>query len=122
MKKITVLLIALGFLSTYAFAAPKEGKGPAQGKSEDAATERVGNEIADTVADVLTGKEKKTTTTTGAMPPGLAKKGKTPPGLEGKTPPGWGKGKKKGWTEKTTTESESPLRRFIKNLFQKGQQ
>ena len=111
MKKIIGLFLALFLMSPYAFAG-KPDKMPHQGKTETSAAERVGNETADAIADVLTGKDtKKTTTTTGAMPPGLAKKGKTPPG--------WDKGKKTGWTktEVVKEEGESPIHKFIKGLF-----
>ncbi len=112
MKKIIGLFLAFSLMSPCAFAG-KPDKVSHQDKNDSTAAERVGNEAADAIADVLTGKETKktTTTTTGAMPPGLAKKGKTPPG--------WDKGKKTGWSKTTEVkeEGESPIHKFIKGLF-----
>ena len=104
MKRIVAMLTILFLAASPVFAAPKD-KGPSQKAS---AGDRIANETADAVADVLTGKDSTKKTTTGQMPPGLAKKGKTPPG--------WEKGKKTGW-EKEVPAEDSPIKKFFKNLF-----
>ena len=103
MKRMMAILTILVLAASPVFAAPKD-KGPSQ-KAD--AGDRIANEAADAVADVLTGKDTKKTKT-GQMPPGLAKKGKTPPG--------WEKGKKTGW-EKEVPAEDSPIKKFFKNLF-----
>ena len=121
------ILIALLVLtaSSHAFAAKPEGVGKGRSAEAKSAAQRVGDEIADSVADVLTGEEGKKSkgTKTGDLPPGLAKKGKVPPGLakQDKIPPGWNKGEKKGWGEREGEADESPIKRFFKNLLSKQQ-
>lgn len=104
-KKITMIML----LFVCAFSVSVMAK--PQKESKASATERVGNEVADAVADVLTGDDSgKAAPSKGAMPPGLAKKDKVPPG--------WSKGEKTGW-DKASQEEESPIKRFFKNLFSK---
>ena len=116
MKKIALLLILAIAVTTPVFAKPNwKETGSNPGKTESAA-ERVGNEIADGVADVLTGDTSSSKTTVthsksgSSLPPGLAKQGKVPPGHA-----------KMGHTEVTTvkTKEDSPIKTFIKNLFGK---
>lgn len=120
LKKIMVLIMVMCLACASADAKPKS----VNVKSENAkptASERIGNEAADAVADILTGSSstEKTVTKTKSKgtPPGLAKKGKTPPG--------WSKGKKTGWGDKEVTVEEkkdSPIRSFVKKLFNKATQ
>jgi len=137
------------FLSSAVWAKAPQGVGKGEGGkkgaqkvsqvSEPSATERVGDEIADSIADVLTGEEKVSqtivtkTTVSGekGLPPGLSKKESLPAGLEKKdtTPEGWSEGQKVGWGDKTEIKEiaaektkESPIRRFIKNIFSRASQ
>jgi len=101
--RLCVIVAICLFISSQAYAdSTKNKNGKGANKSDPVG--RVANEAADTVADVLTGKE------TGNTPPG---QGTMPPGLakQGKTPPGWDKGNKVGWNKTTT---DSPIKRWIK--------
>jgi hypothetical protein len=104
LKKMTVLmLLFVCVFSASAMAKPQK-------ESKPSATERVGDEVADAVADVLTGDDSgKAAPSKGVVPPGLAKKDKVPPG--------WSKGEKTGWDK--ASQEESPIKRFFKNLFSK---
>ncbi|HXV18765.1 MAG TPA: hypothetical protein VD883_01675 [Candidatus Omnitrophota bacterium] len=108
MKKITAVLMLLILAASPVWAAPKD-KDKGQSHKADAA-DRIGNETADALADVLTGENSKKPEKTGTMPPGLAKKDKTPAG--------WEKGNKEGWEKKQPEGEESPIRKFFRNLFQ----
>ena len=124
-----VIGVCLGLgLASPALAEPGKGKG--HGQQSESTTEhvekagkRVVNEAVDAVADELLD-DKGRVTTTGGMPPGLAKKGKMPPGLEkqGKVPEGWGHGKKTGWEKTGEPQKESLVRRIIKGIFRKKQE
>ena len=111
--KVEMLVILAVFITTSVFAAKPEGVGAKwEAKSkENNAVVRVGDEIADSLADVLTGEES-SKSKKGNIPPGLAKKDKMPPG--------WEKGKKTGWSKEESSE-DSVIRKFFKNLF-KGQE
>ena len=107
-------VIAVVVLSVWALpvsAAPKEGKAPGKARASEAETagDRIANETADAVADVLTGEKAKAEPSKGSLPPGLAKKDKTPPG--------WDKGKKTGWDKEEAAKEDSPIKKFIKGLF-----
>ena len=109
MRKILSLLVVALFISTSVWAKPDWAAKKAPKKvSESTAVERVGDEIADSVADILTGGDTKKPSN-GNLPPGLAKKDKVPPG--------WAQGKKTGWGEKE--DSDSPIKQFFKKLFSK---
>ena len=117
MKKTLFVCVLLVMVSAMllipADAYAKKGKGASKSvHNEPSAGERIANETADAVADVLTGEDSSRTTVSKSKgtPPGLAKKGKTPPG--------WEKGKKTGWDkEDSGTKSESPIKQFVKGLF-----
>ena len=130
MKKMLVLVLIVCFFAASAYAKPPhavKNTAPAATTAKPTAAERIGDEAADTVVDILVGEdEPKTTKTTKTVTSSKAKG--TPPGLakKGKTPPGWSKGNKKGWSEtkveevEVTEKKESPVRRFIKGLFNKA--
>lgn len=89
--KITILrvVIVVFFLtSSQVYAdSPKSIKGKGamgRGADKSASADRIANEAADAVTDALIGKDSQGSS--GNIPPGLAK--------QGKTPPGWDKGKK----------------------------
>lgn len=119
---LSVFIVSAAFLCTANYAYAKPGKGEGKGSTEkETAGERIANETADAVADVLTG-EDSNKSTGGGTPPGLGKKDKTPPGLEkqDKVPAGWDKGKKEGWDKEA--KQDSPIKTFIKGLFEKKEQ
>lgn len=104
--KITILrvvIVVCFLISSQVYAdSPKNIKGKgARGRGADksAPADRIADEAADAVTDVLTGKDSQGSP--GNTPPGLAKQDKMPPGLakQGKTPSGWDKGKKAGWNK-----------------------
>ena len=97
MKKIIALLAIFAMVATPALAKPPWSAKEAPSKAS--AVEKVGDEIADSMADVLTGNTS-TPKTKSSLPPGLAKKDKVPPG--------WQKGVKK---------EDSPIKQFFKKLF-----
>ncbi|MBI2870259.1 MAG: hypothetical protein HYY14_00960 [Candidatus Omnitrophica bacterium] len=121
MKTWMVLILFLIFFVQGALAQPP-GHAQGRGKAPRAAavheekdfSDRLGEEIVDTMADEMLGEEESPS----GMPPGLAKKDKMPPGLakQDKVPPGWGKGEKEGWNG-AGNKPESPLRRAIRKLF-----
>ena len=109
-KSIMGLTVLLSFVSVPSFAGPKAAQ---EGPKEVNASGRIANETMDAIADVLTGKESKAETTK-SLPPGLAKKGKTPPG--------WDKGRKTGWKTEAKKEEESPIKKFVKSVFSQAPQ
>lgn len=108
MKRAVAILMVWVLAAPPVFAAPKD---KAVGQKADAG-DRIANEAADAVADILTGEDGKKTSTS-KLPPGLAKKDKTPPG--------WDKGKKVGWDKKAEPAEDSPIKKFFKNLFKSQQ-
>lgn len=113
LRSVVAIFAIVCFLAVPAYAKPK-GQGAQEQKQS--AGERIGNETADAVADVLTGEDSKKTSsvkTKKGTPPGLSKKGKVPPG--------WNKGKKTGWEktegEDSGTKSESPIRQIVRKMF-----
>ena len=89
--------------------------------SQGGAVQKIKNEVANAVTDELVGKETVTTTTTTktepgsvSLPPGLAKKGKVPPG--------WAK-KMEGQEVTTTTTEKEPslIQKWVKAIFSKAQ-
>ncbi len=105
MKKLVAMMAIFVLAASPVFAAPKAKDHPQQSDAGD----RITNEAADAVADILTGEDGKKKTSTSHLPPGLAKKGKTPPG--------WDKGKKVGWDKEGAPAEDSPIKKFFKNLF-----
>lgn len=109
MKKLVAIMAIFVLAASPVFAAPKAKDHPQQSNAGD----RITNEAADAVADILTGEDSKKKTSTSKLPPGLAKKDKTPPG--------WDKGKKVGWDKKAEPAEDSPIKKFFKNLFKSQQ-
>ncbi len=108
MKKLIGLWIVFALMAAPAYAKPDKSHGLAKG--QETAGDRVADEAADALADVLTGKDdKKVEKTTSTLPPGLDKKDKTPAG--------WEKGKKEGWEKKNEGQEDSPIKKFFKSLF-----
>lgn len=104
--KIFVFLLMLSIISAPVFAKAKTDT-PAASKNEPSNIQKVANATTDAVVDVITGEDDKSSK---SLPPGLAKKDKTPPG--------WDKGEKTGWDKEASgTKSESPLKQFIRALF-----
>lgn len=111
MRHLISALILVSFLAIPVYAGPKAGKGSDKNAAADSqnAGDRIANETADAVADVLTGEDAKPQPAKGTMPPGLAKKDKTPPG--------WDKGNKTGWDKEAPPPEDSPIKKFIKSVF-----
>lgn len=113
MKGIVAMVAVLALIACPVYAG-QEGKGKGctekHGQAETAG-DKIANETADAVANVLTGEESKPQPSDKGMPPGLAKKDKTPPG--------WDEGKKTGWNKGETAfqHKDSPIDKFIKGLF-----
>lgn len=107
------LLIIATIVLTPSYSYAKKGKGVWKSTvTQPSASERIKNESVDAIADVLTGEGPSTNISTKnkATPPGLAKKGKIPPGHA--------KGKKTGWNkEESGTKSESPIKQLVKGIF-----
>ena len=112
--RLGVAIAAFFLIASQIYAGPPKdirNKGAmGRGVNKGAPADRIADEAAEAVTDVLTGEN------AGDMPPGLAKKGTMPPGLakQGKTPPGWDKGKKVGWGK---DQAESPIKNFTNWLF-----
>lgn len=128
MRQLVIGVVLAGCLVPSGFAAHKPGKrdeGQGVGQTVERAAKEVAKEAVDAVADeLLDDKGRVTQTGTGSLPPGLAKKGKMPPGLlekQGKTPPGWSQGKKTGW-DKDQPQKESLVRRVIRKIFRRSQE
>ncbi|GEM_PF-2654783 len=102
MKKLFVFAMILSLISGTGFA----GQDAVQG-----AAKKVGDEIVDSVAKELVGKETVTTEVKPAtLPPGLAKKGKVPPGWQNKS------------EVKVTKEKEPGLiEKWVSAIFKKAQ-
>ena len=111
LRKLLVFLMIFSLIAAPLYAKPNKGKGASASSKKASAGERIGNEFADSVADVLTGEDSKSTAKSKSkkVPPGLAKKGKTPPG--------WDKGKKTGWDKEEKEKKDSPIKSFVKGLF-----
>ncbi|MBD3296042.1 MAG: hypothetical protein GF392_01585 [Candidatus Omnitrophica bacterium] len=115
MKKIVTVSLIITFCALGAYAAPG-GKGRGTVVEKKSAADRIGDEVADSTADILTGEDDDSSPRRSpkGMPPGLEKKGKTPPG--------WSRGKKKGWEKKggpetSGTKTDSPIKQFMKKLL-----
>jgi len=109
MKKLVAIMAIFVLAASPVFAAPKAKDHPQQSNAGN----RITNEAADAVADILTGEDSKKKTSTSKLPPGLAKKDKTPAG--------WEKGKKTGWDKNEAPVEDSPIKKFFKNLFKSQQ-
>lgn len=111
MKNFLWMFIALTLICSPVFAGPGEGESPVK---------KVGNEIANAVTDELVGKEtvKTTTETTTTapmnLPPGLAKKGKVPPG--------WAKKRAIQTREEVTEQKPSLIQKWVNIIFRKADQ
>jgi len=122
-KIAAVVVIALCVAALPALAKQEDkAVGKAVGKVVDTTADtakaavdtggKVANEIADAVTRPLTGEAAKPSGS-GSMPPGLAKKDKTPPG--------WSKGEKTGWNkEEDKGHRDSLIDKVVKTLFGGG--
>lgn len=112
MRKLIAIVIVLCLFAAPAYARSAKAAAAGGGKATvQKATpgERIANETAEAVADVLTGKDSSKKEGSGSLPPGLAKKDKTPPG--------WDKGKKEGWDKEG--HKDSPIEVIVKSIFGK---
>jgi len=116
MFRMTIVVIVMVCLAiSTAEAKPKskvKGDKAQDAASQSSAGDKVANELADAITQPLSGEE---TSAKGekSMPPGLAKKDKTPPG--------WDKGKKTGWDKsKEQGHQDSVIDKAVKAVFGGG--
>jgi len=103
-RRIVVFSLILLLTTSQSYSKPAWKDQPySKGGS---AGSRIANEAGDAIADILTGEDSNYRHKSNKLPPGLAKKGKTPPG--------WSKGKKTGWDKE---KKDSPIKSFFKGLF-----
>ena len=124
--KVMVVVVAVLCIAALPVLAKQGGTavGKAVGKVVDTTADtakagvdtgsKVANEIADAITQPLSGESAKTSGS-GSMPPGLAKKDKTPPG--------WNKGEKTGWNkDESKGHQDSVIDKVVKTLFGPKQQ
>ncbi len=116
MRQVAIVLVLTLVVCPFLFAQGR-GKGHDHGRSDKTSVEKAGERIVDEAVDAVTDElvgEGSSSTRSGGMPPGLSKKGKTPPG--------WSKGKKVGWDKDSSPpKRDSWVRRLIRGIFRGGQ-